>query len=46
LLHISKVAKGRVNDLAQRYKEGDEIEVVVLEQNGRKIELATPEYLA
>jgi polyribonucleotide nucleotidyltransferase len=46
LLHISKVAKGRVDDLAQRYKEGDEIEVVVLEQNGRKIELATPEYLA
>jgi polyribonucleotide nucleotidyltransferase len=35
-----------VDDLAQRYKEGDEIEVVVLEQNGRKIELATPEYLA
>jgi len=45
LLHISKVDKGRVDDLASRYREGDEIDVVVLEQNGRKIELATPQYL-
>ncbi len=45
LLHISKVAKGRVNDIHDVYKEGDEIEVVVMEQKGHKIELATPEYL-
>jgi len=46
LLHISKVSKSRVNDLAERYHEGDEIEVVVMEQKGKKVELATPEYLA
>jgi polyribonucleotide nucleotidyltransferase len=46
LLHISKVAKERINDLADRYREGDEIEVVVMEQKGKKVELATPEYLA
>jgi len=46
LLHISKVAKGRVYNLAERYSEGDEIEVVVMEQKGKKIELATPEFLA
>jgi polyribonucleotide nucleotidyltransferase len=46
LLHISKVAKGRVNDLHDRYSEGDPIEVVVLEQKGRKVELATTEYAA
>lgn len=46
LLHISKVAKGRINDLHDRYQEGDEIEVVVLEQKGKKVELATPGYLA
>lgn len=46
LLHISKVAKERVNDLQERYKEGDEIDVVVMEQKGKKVELATPEYLA
>jgi len=45
LLHISKVAKERVNDLTERYHEGDEIEVVVMEQKGKKVELATPEYL-
>ncbi len=45
LLHISKVAKGRVNDIHDVYKEGDEVEVVVMEQKGHKIELATPEYL-
>ncbi|MDD2451733.1 polyribonucleotide nucleotidyltransferase [Sulfurovum sp.] len=45
LLHISKVSKGRVDNLAERYHEGDEIEVVVLEQKGKKVELATPEYL-
>ena len=46
LLHISKVAKGRVDNLQERYHEGDEIEVVVMEQKGKKVELATPEYLA
>ncbi len=46
LLHISKVAKERVNDLPQRYSEGDEITVVVMEQKGKKVELATPEFLA
>jgi polyribonucleotide nucleotidyltransferase len=45
LLHISKVAKERVNDLEERYREGDEIEVVVIEQKGKKVELTTPEYL-
>ncbi len=45
LLHISKVAKGRVNDLHERYREGDPIDVVVLEQKGRKVELATLEYV-
>jgi len=46
LLHISKVAKERVNDLNERYSEGDEITVVVMEQKGKKVELATPEFLA
>ena len=45
LLHISKVAKGRINDLRDRYHEGDAIDVVVLEQKGRKVELATLEYV-
>ncbi|MCF6205991.1 MAG: polyribonucleotide nucleotidyltransferase [Sulfurovum sp.] len=45
LLHISKVAKERVNNLEERYHEGDEIDVVVMEQKGKKVELATPEYL-
>ena len=46
LLHISKVAKERVNNLNERYHEGDEIDVVVMEQKGKKVELATPEFLA
>ncbi len=46
LLHISKVAKERVNNLNERYHEGDPITVVVMEQKGKKVELATPEYLA
>jgi polyribonucleotide nucleotidyltransferase len=46
LLHISKVAKGRINDLHDRYSEGDAIDVVDLEQKGRKVELATLEYIA
>ncbi len=46
LLHISKVAKERVNNLNERYSEGDAIKVIVMEQKGKKIELATQEYLA
>jgi polyribonucleotide nucleotidyltransferase len=46
LLHISKVAKERVNNLSERYNEGDDITVVVMEQKGKKVELATPEFLA
>ena len=46
LLHISKVAKDRVDNLPDRYTEGDDITVVVMEQKGKKVELATPEFLA
>jgi len=46
LLHISKVAKERVNNLSERYSEGDAITVVVMEQKGKKVELATLEFLA
>jgi polyribonucleotide nucleotidyltransferase len=46
LLHISKVAKERVNNLSERYNEGDDITVVVMEQKGKKVELATPAFLA
>ncbi|RUM72460.1 MAG: hypothetical protein DSZ10_04925, partial [Sulfurovum sp.] len=46
LLHISKVAKERVNNLPERFREGDEIDVVVMDQKGKKVELATPEFLA
>ncbi len=46
LLHISKVAKTRVNNLSERYSEGDDIEVIVMEQKGKKVELATVEFLA
>jgi len=46
LLHISKVAKERVNNLPERYSEGDPITVIVMEQKGKKVELATPEFLA
>jgi len=46
LLHISKVAKERVNNLSERYSEGDPITVIVMEQKGKKVELATEEFLA
>ena len=46
LLHISKVAKERVNNLSERYNEGDPITVIVMEQKGKKVELATEEFLA
>jgi polyribonucleotide nucleotidyltransferase len=45
LLHISKVSKARVEDLNDLYRVGDDITVVVLEQKGKKVELATPAYL-
>ena len=45
LLHISKVAKERVNNLEERYSIGDAIDIIVLEQKGKKVELCTPAYL-
>ncbi len=45
LLHISKVAKERVNNLGERYNVGDAIDIIVLEQKGKKVELCTPAYL-
>ncbi len=45
LLHISKVAKERVNNLEERYSVGDAIDIIVLEQKGKKVELCTPAYL-
>jgi len=46
LLHISKISKERINNLGDLYGEGETIEVIVLEQKGKKVELATPEYIA
>ena len=45
LLHISKVAKERVNNLEERYSLGADIDIIVLEQKGKKVELCTPAYL-
>ena len=45
LLHISKVAKERVNNLEERYNVGDDIDIIVLEQKGKKVELCTPAYI-
>ena len=45
LLHISKVSKDRIGDLSDLYSEGDDIDVIVMEQKGKKVGLATPEYL-
>ncbi len=45
LLHISKVAKERINKLDELYKVGDDIDIIVLEQKGKKVELCTPAYL-
>jgi polyribonucleotide nucleotidyltransferase len=45
LLHISKVAKERVNNLEERYNIGDAIDIIVLEQKGKKVELCTPAYI-
>jgi len=46
LLHISKVSKDRIENLENFYSVGDEIDVVVLEQKGKKVELATINYLS
>ncbi len=46
LLHISKISKNRVNNLDSLYQIGEEIDVVVLEQKGRKVELATIDYIS
>jgi len=45
LLHISKVSKERINNLSDRFTEGETIDVIVMEQKGKKVGLATPEYL-
>jgi len=45
LLHISKVAKERVNNLGERYNVGENIDIIVLEQKGKKVELCTPAYI-
>ncbi len=45
LLHISKVAKERIDKLDELYKVGDTIDIIVLEQKGKKVELCTPAYL-
>jgi polyribonucleotide nucleotidyltransferase len=46
LLHISKISRKRVDNLRDIYREGEEIDVVVLDQHNGKIELATPDYLS
>ncbi|SFV71420.1 Polyribonucleotide nucleotidyltransferase [hydrothermal vent metagenome] len=46
LLHISKVSKDRIKTLEGMYSVGDSIEIIVLEQKGKKVELCTPAYLA
>lgn len=46
LLHNSKMDKIKQEDWATKYTVGDEIEVIVMEQNGKKIDLATPEFIA
>lgn len=45
LLHISKISKDRISNLSDVYHEGDSIDVIVVEQKGKKVGLATPEYL-
>ena len=43
LLHISKVSKERVSNVADVLSENEEIEVVILEFKGNKISLGRPE---
>jgi polyribonucleotide nucleotidyltransferase len=45
LLHISKVTKERIKTLDGIYNVGDAINIIVLEQKGKKVELCTPAYL-
>jgi len=45
LLHISKVSKDRIRTLDGMYNVGDAIDIIVLEQKGKKVELCTPAYL-
>ncbi|NPA61840.1 MAG: polyribonucleotide nucleotidyltransferase [Epsilonproteobacteria bacterium] len=45
LLHISKVSKERVDRLDTLYSVGDDIDIIVLEQKGKKVELCTPDYM-
>ncbi|SFV65675.1 Polyribonucleotide nucleotidyltransferase [hydrothermal vent metagenome] len=45
LLHISKVTKDRIKTLNGIYNVGDAIDIIVLEQKGKKVELCTPAYL-
>ncbi len=45
LLHISKVSKERIRTLDGIYNVGDAIDIIVLEQKGKKVELCTPAYL-
>ena len=45
LLHISKVTKDRLRTLDGLYNIGDAIDIIVLEQKGKKVELCTPAYL-
>ena len=45
LLHISKVTKDRIKTLEGVYSVGDSIDIIVLEQKGKKVELCTPAYL-
>jgi len=46
LLHNSKMDKIKRDDWATKYTVGEEIEVIVMEQSGKKIDLATPEFIA
>lgn len=43
LLHISKVSKERITNVAEVLSENEEIEVVILEFKGNKISLGRPE---
>ena len=45
LLHISKVSKDRIRTLDGMFNVGDAIDIIVLEQKGKKVELCTPAYL-
>jgi polyribonucleotide nucleotidyltransferase len=46
LLHNSKMDKIKQEDWSTKYTVGQEIEVIVMEQSGKKIDLATPEFVA